>query len=161
MAKSHRRLNNMTNNNDELTVQTITDEIERIDELLAKLQYEFADFQNRMTIAATDGDSASMISLQKRQADLPLEIKATEILVLNLRLQRLEMQKPTLVAARQATHEPLQQAIIERDNAINQFNILSANAANAHENVRQNSLEIGELTRERDRHIFQTKTASR
>ncbi len=151
----------MTNNNDELTVQTITDEIERIDELLAKLQYEFADFQNRMTIAATDGDSASMISLQKRQADLPLEIKATEILVLNLRLQRLEMQKPTLVAARQATHEPLQQAIIERDNAINQFNILSANAANAHENVRQNSLEIGELTRERDRHIFQTKTASR
>jgi hypothetical protein len=151
----------MTENNNELTVQSITDEIERIDELLAKLRYEFADFQNRMTIAATDGDSASMISLQKRQVDLPLEIRATEILVLNLRLQRLEMQKPTLVAARQATHEPLQQAIIERDNALNQFNMLSANAANAHENVRQNSLEIGELTRERDRHIYQTKTASR
>jgi len=151
----------MTNNNDELTVQTITDEIERIDELLAKLRYEFADFQNRMTIAATDGDSASMISLQKRQADLPLEIKATEILVLNLRLQCLEMQKPTLVAARQATHEPVQKAIIERDNAIKQFNMMSANAANAHENVRQNSIEIGELTRERDRHIYQTKNASR
>jgi CO dehydrogenase/acetyl-CoA synthase gamma subunit (corrinoid Fe-S protein) len=151
----------MTNNNNELTVQTISSEIERIDELLAKLRYEFADFQNRMTIAATDGDSHSMISLQKRQADLPLEIKATEILVLNLRLQRLEMQKPTLVAARQATHEPLQKAIIERDNAINQFNILSANAANAHEDVRQNSIEIGELTRERDRHIYQTRTASR
>ncbi len=151
----------MTNNNNELTVQTLTDETERINELLAKLRYEFADFQNRMTIAATDGDSASMISLQKRQADLPLEIKATEILVLNLRLQRLEMQKPTLVAAQQATYEPLQKAIIERDNALKQFNILSANAANAHEDVRQNSIEIGELTRERDRLIYQTKTASR
>jgi hypothetical protein len=71
------------------------------------------------------------------------------------------MQKPTLVAARQATHEPLQKAIIERDNALKQFNILSATAANAGEDVRQNSAEIGELTRERDRLIYQTKTASR
>jgi chromosome segregation ATPase len=131
----------MKNEND------ITSQIETTANLLAQLETEQADFQNRMTLAVNDADSASIISLKHRAHDLPIEIQAARIRHERLYLQRDEAKLTELKTESEMLAEPLLELREKRDKAIDEFKRASFAHQDALQNYRDRQLSISERKR--------------
>jgi predicted nucleic acid-binding Zn-ribbon protein len=122
-------------------------EIESTQTILETLAAEHADLSKRMSDAANDADSASLISLKHRANDLPIELIATQIRLERLYLLRDEERLPELQNAVAELAKPIpamQKQIAEMQV---EFNIASGEVTNANENLRQTRIEIAERRR--------------
>jgi chromosome segregation ATPase len=134
--------------------KTIAEQIETTTDLLAKLETEQTDFQNRMTVAVGEGDSASMIDLKRRHTELPVEIEAARIRLTKLYLQLYEERLPGLQSEVDKFHEPIQEAIAKRDAAVLELGKVQGSYHYANENLREVKIRIGEQKRELDRLVY-------
>jgi chromosome segregation ATPase len=132
----------------------LTSQIGTTANLLAQLEGEQADFQNRMTLAVGEGDSASMISLKRRHSELPVEIEAARIRLAKLHLQLDEERLPALQAEVDKFHEPIQEAIAKRDAAVLELGKLQGAYHEANEDFRELRIRIGERKRELERFVY-------
>ncbi len=146
------------NMNDE-KINGLTEQIQATANLLAKLETERGDFQNRMTAAVGAGDSASMISLRRRQSELPVEIGSGQIRLAKLQLEADQERLPLLQAEVAKATEPLEAAILKRDAAVLELNLLQGQYHTANEDFRDLRIRIGERTRELARLIHMTNPA--
>jgi peptidoglycan hydrolase CwlO-like protein len=128
--------NNMTKN-----MMENLNEIENTQTLLEKLAAEQNDLSAKMAIAASDADSASLISLAHKRNNIPIELLSTQIILQQLLLQRDELRLPEL----QSTVAELAKPIPEMQKQIaemqREFNIASGAVSNANENLRQTKLK--------------------
>jgi len=122
-------------------------EIQTTANLLAQLEAEQADLPKRMSDAANDADSASLIKLAHRRNNLPIEILSTRIILERLYVQRDELRLPQL----QAEVAELAEPIIDLQKQIAdlqwEFNTASGAVTNANEDVRQTRMAISERRR--------------
>jgi flagellar biosynthesis chaperone FliJ len=137
----------------------LTSQIETTANLLAQLEGEQSDFQNRMTLAVGEGDSASMIGLKRRHSELPVEIEAARIRLAKLHLQLDEERLPALQAEVDKFYEPIQEAIAKRDAAALELAKLQGAYHEANEDFRDVRIRIGERKRELERFIYQANPA--
>jgi peptidoglycan hydrolase CwlO-like protein len=137
----------------------LTSQIETTANLLAQLESEQAEFQNRMTFAVGEGDSASMIGLKRRHSELPVEIQMARIRLAKLHLQSDEQRLPALQAEVGKFHEPIQEAITKRDAAVLELGKLQGAYHEANEDLREVKIRIGERKRELERFIYQANPA--
>jgi peptidoglycan hydrolase CwlO-like protein len=142
MAKSHKENNNMT----EKSIQNL-DEILNTQKILENLSSEQSDLSKRMSDAANDADSASLISLKHRANDLPIELLATQIRLERLYLLRDEERLPELQNAVAELAKPIPTLQKQIADLQIQFNIASGEVTNANENLRQTRIEIAERRR--------------
>jgi chromosome segregation ATPase len=91
--------------------KNLTEQIETTSDLLAQLETEQGDFKNRMAHAATNADSASIISLRHRADDLPLHIRAARLRLERLRLSRDEIKLDEIRDEPNRLAEPMQDAV--------------------------------------------------
>ncbi len=128
-------------------IENLSEEIETTANLLAQLEAEQADFQNRMAVAVNDADSSAIIALRHRADDLPIEIQAARIRLERLRI-RVEESK---FAGLHAEIERLYPAVVEtrqvKDEAGRAFSV----ACNAHQSavddLRQRKIDLSERKR--------------
>jgi flagellar biosynthesis chaperone FliJ len=132
----------------------LTSQIETTANLLAQLESEQADFQNRMTLAVGEGDSASMIGLKRRHSELPVEIQMARIRLAKLHLQSDEQRLPELQSAAAKFYEPIQEAVAKRDAAALELGKLQGAYHEANEDLREVKIRIGERKRELQRLIY-------
>ncbi len=132
----------------------LTSQIETTANLLAQLESEQADFQNRMTLAVGEGDSASMIGLKRRHSELPVEIQMARIRLAKLHLQSDEQRLPELQSAAAKFYEPIQEAVAKRDAAALELGKLQGAYHEANEDLREVKIRIGERKRELERFIY-------
>ncbi len=132
----------------------LTSQIETTANLLAQLEGEQADFQNRMALAVGEGDSASMIGLKRRHSELPVEIQMARIRLAKLHLQSDEQRLPELQSAAAKFNEPIQEAVAKRDAAALELAKLQGAYHGANEDFRDVRIRIGERKRELDRLIY-------
>ncbi len=143
----------MKNEND------INTQIQVTSDLLEQLETEQADFQNRMTLAVGECDSASMIDLKRRQSELPVKIEMARIQLAKLHLQSDEQRLPELQSAAAKFNEPIQEAVAKRDAAVLELGKLQGAYHGANEDLREVKIRIGERKRELERFIFQANPA--
>jgi peptidoglycan hydrolase CwlO-like protein len=134
--------------------ENLNEQIQNTTETLTRLQSEQADFQNRMTLAVGECDSASMIGLKRRHSDLPVEIQMARISLAKLHLQSDESRIPALQLELSKFHEPIQEAIRKRDAAVLELGKLQSASHGANEDLREVKTRIGERRRELQRLIF-------
>ena len=130
-----------------MTEKTIIEQIQDTQTLLETLAAEQSDLGVKMSLAASDADSASLISLAHRRNNLPIEILSEQIRLQQLLLQRDEERLPLLqseVAELAKPIEPMRKKISDLQR---EFNIASGEVSNANEDVRQTRLEIAERRR--------------
>jgi chromosome segregation ATPase len=132
----------------------LTSQIETTANKLAQLETEQADFQNRMTLAVGECDSASMIGLKRRHSELPVEIQMARISLAKLHLQSDEERLPELQAEVGKFYEPIQEAIAKRDAAVLELGKLQGASLGAGEDLREVKNRIGERKRELQRLIY-------
>jgi predicted nucleic acid-binding Zn-ribbon protein len=130
----------------EKMMQTLN-EIENTQTLLETLSAEQDDLSNRMSDAANDADSASLITLKHRANDLPIELLATQIRLERLYLLRDEERLPELQNAVAELAKPIPAMQKQIADLQVQFNIASGAVGNANEDLRQTRLEIAERRR--------------
>ncbi len=143
----------MKNEND------INTQIQVTSDLLARLGAEQGDFQNRMTLAVGECDSASMIDLKRRQSELPVKIEMARIQLAKLHLQLDEERLPALQAEVGKFYEPIQEAVAKRDAAVLELGKLQGAYHGANEDLRDVKNRIGERKRELERLIYQANPA--
>ncbi len=134
--------------------QTIDEQTQTAANLLAQLEAEQADFQRQMTLAVNDGNSKAMIDLKRRQSELPIEIELARIQIAKLELQADEAKLPELQAAVAEFHEPIQEAIAERDLAVLKLGRMQGASHEANEDLRDIKIRIGERKRELQKLIY-------
>ncbi len=122
-------------------------EIENTTETLTRLEAEQADLGVKMSLAASDADSASLISLAHRRNNLPIEILSEQIRLQQLLLQRDELRLPEMQAEVAELAKPIPEMQKQIADLQLQFNIASGAVTNANENLRQTKLEIAERRR--------------
>jgi predicted nucleic acid-binding Zn-ribbon protein len=127
-------------------MQTLT-EIEGTTETLTRLELEHADLSKRMSDAANDADSASLITLAHRRNNLPIEILSAQIRLERLYLRRDELRLPQLQNVVAELAKPIPEMQKQIADLQVQFNIASGEVTNANEDVRQTRLEIAERRR--------------
>lgn len=127
-------------------IQTLT-EIEGTTETLARLETEHADLSKRMSDAANDADSASLISLAHRRNNLPIEILSAQIRLERLLLRRDEERLPLLQTEVAKLAEPIEGMRKKISDLQREFDIASGAVTNSSEDVRQTKLEIAERRR--------------
>jgi uncharacterized membrane protein (DUF106 family) len=140
-------------------MKNLTEQIQTTQTLLEALQTERDDFQNRMAVAVGAGDSASMISLRRRQTELPFEIEAGQIRLAKLQLQSDQERLPLLQAKVSKFTEPIASAVLKRDAAVLELNKLQGEYHTADEDRRDLNRRIGERTRELARLIHMANPA--
>ena len=122
-------------------------EIQNTTETLTRLEAELSDLGVKMSLAASDADSASLISLAHRRNNLPIEILSEQIRLQQLLLQRDELRLPLLQAEVAKLAEPIEPMRKKISDLQVEFNIASGAVTNANEDVRQTKLEISERRR--------------
>ncbi len=132
-------------------IENLTSQITATTTELAKLEAEFADFNNLMHIAASDADSSSMYSLQNRQDKLPFELEAARIRLAQLRLSLNEARLPAAQAAYDATLEPIQKQMAKHAEAERELDNARASHYAANEDGRELRRVIAEQRREKER----------
>jgi predicted nucleic acid-binding Zn-ribbon protein len=142
MAKSHKETNKMT----EKMIQTL-DEIENTQKILETLSAEQSDLSVKMSVAANDADSASLIALSHRRNNLPIEILSAQIRLERLLLLRDELRLPQLQGEVAELAKPIPEMQKQINDLQREFNIASGEVSNASENLRQTRLEISERRR--------------
>ena len=135
--------------------KTLNEQIQITTDNLTELETEQADLPKRMSDAVNDADSASMISLQHRTNDLPIEIQMTRIGLARLCLQRAEEKLPDLQAEVTNLYEPMEEARRKYDEAGKVLALASSNYQNAIENSRERKQVIAEQKREIERLIHE------
>ncbi len=133
---------------------SLTEQIENTQTHLEALQTERDDFQIQMTAAVNAGDSAAMITLRRRQGDVPIEIATTQIQLARMLLESDQQRIPILEEKLTKTTEPIEEAILKRDAAVLELNKLQAAYYAAREDFRDLNRRIGERTRELERLIY-------
>ncbi len=146
------------NMNNEKT-NSLTEQIQATANLLAKLETERDDFQSRMSVAVGAGDSASMISLRRRQGELPVEIGSGQIRLAKLQLEADQERLPLLQAEVAKFTEPIQAAVLKRDAAVMELNKLQGEYHAVNEDFRDLNRRIGERSRELARLIHMANPA--
>ncbi len=139
--------------------ENLTEQIETTAKSMAQLEAEQADISNKMTLAVNDADSSSMISLQRRTNDLPIEIQMTKIRLERLRLQADEEKLPELESEILKLYEPMEQARKAYDEAGKVLAIASSHYQNAFENNREQKQTVGERKRQIEALVRETKPA--
>ncbi len=134
--------------------KTLAEQIEITTNNLAELETEQSDFQNRMTVAVGEGDSASMIDLKRRHTELPVEIEAARIRLTKLYLQLYEERLPELQSKVNNFHEPIEEAIAKRDAAVLELGKMQGASHEANEDLRDIKIRIGERKRELQKLIY-------
>ncbi len=127
--------------------ETLVEQIQNTQTVLETLATEQSDLSKRMSDAANDADSASLISLKHRANDLPIELIATQIRLERLYLQRDEDRLPELQNAVAELAKPIAGLQKQIADLQIQFNIASGEVTNANENLRQTRIEIAERRR--------------
>ncbi len=125
-------------------------EIQNTTENLTRLEAELSDLSAKMTLAANDADSASMIALRHRADDLPIELQMTRIRLARLHLQRNEEILPELQLEIERLYKPMEEARSAYDEAGKVLNLASSEYQNAIENSKEKKRRIGEQRREID-----------
>jgi chromosome segregation ATPase len=137
----------------------LTEQIETTTNKLTELKNEQAEFPNRMTVAVGAGDSDTMITLRRRQADIPLEIEGKQIQLARLQLESDQARLPVLQAEVAKSAEPIKAAILKRDAAVLELNMLQGAYHAADEDRRELNRRIGERSRELARLIHMANPA--
>jgi uncharacterized coiled-coil DUF342 family protein len=137
----------------------LTEQIETTTNKLTELKNEQAEFPNRMTVAVGAGDSDTMITLRRRQADIPLEIEGKQIQLARLQLESDQERLPLLQAEVAKFTEPIQAAIVKRDAAVLELNKLQGAYHSVNEDYRDLNRRVGERRRELDRLIHMANPA--
>jgi predicted nucleic acid-binding Zn-ribbon protein len=127
--------------------KTLIEQIQDTQTLLETLSAEQSDLGVKMSLAASDADSASLISLAHRRNNLPIEILSEQIRLEQLLLQRDEERLPQLQSEVAKLAEPIPAMQKQIADLQVQFNIASGAVTNANEDVRQTRLEIAERRR--------------
>ncbi len=130
-----------------MTEKSLIEQIQDTQTLLETLSAEQADLGVKMSLAASDADSASLISLAHRRNNLPIEILSEQIRLEQLLLQRDEERLPQLQSEVAKLAEPIPAMQKQIADLQLQFNIASGAVTNANEDVRQTRLEIAERRR--------------
>ncbi len=138
---------------------SLAEQIQITETLLENLKSERDDFPNRMTIAVSEADSASMFNLKHRQSQIPDEIATGQIRLTKLQLQADEERLPVLQAKLLKFAEPTQAAVLKRDAAVSEFNALQAEHSVANDDLRELRIRIGARKRELDRLIYEANPA--
>jgi chromosome segregation ATPase len=139
--------------------ENLNSQIENTQTHLEALQTERDDFQNRMTAAVNAGDSAAMITLRRRQGDVPIEIATTQIQLARMLLESDQQRLPILEEKLTKTTEPIEEAILKRDAAVLELNKLQAAHYAAKEDFRDLRIRVGERRRELERLIHMANPA--
>ncbi len=122
-------------------------EIENTQTLLEKLLAEQTDLGQKMSLAAADADSASLISLRHRASDIPVELLATEIRLQRLLLRRDEERLPQLQTEAKKLAEPIEPMLKKIAEMQREFNIKSGEVGSITEDIREIKMEIAERKR--------------
>ncbi len=122
-------------------------EIESTQTILETLAAEQSDLSFKMSVAADDADSASLISLKHRANDLPIELIATQIRLERLYLLRDEERLPQLQNTVAELAKPIPAMQKKISDLQVEFNIASGEVTNANEDLRQTRIEIAERRR--------------
>ncbi len=130
----------------EKMIQTL-DEIENTQKILETLSAEQSDLSVKMSVAANDADSASLIALSHRRNNLPIEILSAQIRLERLLLLRDELRLPQLQGEVAELAKPIPEMQKQINDLQREFNIASGEVSNASENLRQTRLEISERRR--------------
>jgi uncharacterized membrane protein (DUF106 family) len=133
---------------------SLTEQIQITQTLLENLKSERDDFPNRITVAVSAGDSASMFNLKRRQSEIPIEIEAGQIRLAKLQLEADRERLPMLQAQVSKFTEPIQDAVLKRDAAVLELNKLQGEYHTHNEDFRELKIRIGERTRELERLIY-------
>jgi peptidoglycan hydrolase CwlO-like protein len=128
-------------------MQTLT-EIEGTTQTLTRLEFEHADLSKRMSDAANDADSASLITLAHRRNDLPIEILSARIRLERLLLLRDEQRLPLLQTEVAKLAEPIEGMLKKIAEMHREFNIKSGEVGSITEDIRQLKMEIAERKRQ-------------
>jgi chromosome segregation ATPase len=137
----------------------LNEQIQNEQTLLEALQTERDDFQNRMTAAVGAGDSDVMINLRRRQAEIPMQIQGVEIQLAQMLLESDSARLPLLQAKLSKLTDPIAEAVLKRDAAVLELNLLQDEYYTARENVRDLNRQIGERRRELERLIHMANPA--
>jgi uncharacterized membrane protein (DUF106 family) len=140
-------------------INGLDEQIQNTQTLLAALQTERSDFQNRMTLAVGAGDSDAMIELRRRQTEIPLEIEAAQIRLAKMQLEADQERLPVLQAKLSKFAEPIQDAVLKRDAAVLELNKLQSEYHAANEDFRDLRIRVGERSRELARLIHMANPA--
>ncbi len=138
---------------------SLTEQIEAVTNKLTELKNEQSEFQNRMAAAVGAGDSDAMITLRRRQSDLPLEIEGAQIQLAKMLLESDQQRLPVLKARIAKFAEPIPAAVLKRDAAVLELNKLQDQYRTADEDFRDLRLRIGQRTRELERLIYMANPA--
>ncbi len=88
-------------------MKNLNEQIQTAADKLSALQAEQAELQGKMIDAVNFVDSASIIKLRHRAADLPVDIFAADVTLKQLRLQRDEEKLPELQTEAQRLSPPI------------------------------------------------------
>jgi hypothetical protein len=127
--------------------ENLSEQIETTAKLLAQLQSEQAEFQNRMTLAVNDADSSAIIALRHRADDLPIEIQAARIRLERLRIQTEESKFAGLHAEIERLYVPLVETRKAKDEAGRAFSLACAAHQSVAEELRQRKIDVAERKR--------------
>ena len=127
--------------------EKLNEQIQITTETLTRLEAEQADLSKRMSDAANDADSASLIKLAHRRNNLPIEILSTRIILERLYLERDELRLPELQAEAAKLAEPIEGMQKRIADLQREFNTASGAVASATEDVRETKMTIGERKR--------------
>jgi len=127
--------------------KTLNEQIQITTDNLTELEKEQADLPKRMSDAANDADSASLISLKHRANDIPVELLATQIRLERLYVQRDELRLPQLQAEVAKLAEPIEGMQKQINDLQREFNLASGAVASAGDDVRETKMAIAERKR--------------
>ncbi len=122
-------------------------EIQNTTETLTRLEAELSDLAAKMTLAADDADSASLITLAHRRNDLPIEILSARIRLERLYLQRDELRLPSFQTEAQKLAEIVTEKLKMLADAQTEFNFASGNQSSAASDVSETKMSIAERKR--------------
>jgi predicted type IV restriction endonuclease len=122
-------------------------EIQNTTETLTRLESELSDLAAKMSDAANDADSASLIALAHKRNNLPIEILSSKIRLERLYLQRDELRLPEFQTEAQKLAEIVAEKLKTLADAQTQFNFASANQSAAASDVSETKMSINERKR--------------
>lgn len=129
---------------------SITEQIQATSAEIKRLEAERADLSNKMQIAASDADSASLIALNRRSDELPVEIRSARLRLARLRLAQKEETQPELAQKRDGLIREVDQLRLAASEAQLALDLRRGALTAATEDVRDGNIQIGELKHEID-----------
>jgi uncharacterized membrane protein (DUF106 family) len=139
--------------------ENLNSQIETTTNKLTELKTEQAEFQSRMTVAVGAGDSDTMITLRRRQSEIPMQLEGAQIQLAKLQLEADQERLPLLQEKISKFAEPIPAAVSKRDAAVLELNQLQDQYRTANEDLRDLNRRIGERRRELDRLIHMANPA--